>query len=191
MASQRQAEANRRNAQASTGPRTREGKNIVSRNAVQHGLLCAKLFRTESEEEEFRSLAEQFHIHFAPVGPLEILLVDRIVSTIWRLRRLLETEGLIQEDQIGAFQRQRYSVFHELDVLESKQDVPYALEAILDQGVKLTRYETALERSLYRSLHELQRLQAARAGVQVPLPLVLDIDIQDSQPDPAKPESCD
>ena len=29
---------------------------------------------------------------------------------------------------------------------------------------KLARYETALERSLFKTLHELQRLQAARNG---------------------------
>ena len=34
---------------------------------------------------------------------------------------------------------------------------------------KLSRYEVSLERSLYRALHELQRLQAARAGEPAPL----------------------
>ena len=29
---------------------------------------------------------------------------------------------------------------------------------------KLSRYETSIERSLYRSLHELERIQAARTG---------------------------
>jgi hypothetical protein len=32
----------------------------------------------------------------------------------------------------------------------------------------LSRYEVTLERSLYRALHELQRLQAARDGQTVP-----------------------
>jgi len=39
------------------------------------------------------------------------------------------------------------------------------------------RYETALERSLYKALHELQRLQAARAGVPVPPPAAADVDV--------------
>jgi hypothetical protein len=42
---------------------------------------------------------------------------------------------------------------------------------------RLLRYETAIERSLYRSLHELHRLQAARAGVPVPPPAALDVDV--------------
>jgi hypothetical protein len=44
---------------------------------------------------------------------------------------------------------------------------------------KLSRYEAALERSLMRTLHELQRLQAARMGGAV-APLALDVDFATS-----------
>jgi hypothetical protein len=46
-----------------------------------------------------------------------------------------------------------------------------------DSLTKLSRYETALDRSLYRALHELQRLQAARAGQLVPVPTVADVNV--------------
>jgi acetyl-CoA carboxylase alpha subunit len=40
---------------------------------------------------------------------------------------------------------------------------------------KLSRYETAIRQSLYKALHELQRLQAARHTERhVPPPIVLD-----------------
>ena len=43
---------------------------------------------------------------------------------------------------------------------------------------KLSRYETAMERSLYKALHELQRLQAARhASDNVQLPVAVDVDV--------------
>jgi len=43
---------------------------------------------------------------------------------------------------------------------------------------KLSRYETAIERSLYKALHELQRLQAARrADGDAPPPLAIDVDV--------------
>ncbi len=43
---------------------------------------------------------------------------------------------------------------------------------------KLSRYETAIWRSLYKALHELQRLQAARRteGDVLP-PIALDVDV--------------
>ena len=43
---------------------------------------------------------------------------------------------------------------------------------------KLSRYETTIERGLYKALHELQRLQAARgAGGGVPPPVAVDVDV--------------
>jgi hypothetical protein len=46
--------------------------------------------------------------------------------------------------------------------------------------VNLTRYEAALERSMYRALHELERAQAARQGERVALPTMLDVTVSAS-----------
>ena len=40
---------------------------------------------------------------------------------------------------------------------------------------KVARYESALERGLYRALHELERLQARRAGEAVPPPAAVEV----------------
>jgi hypothetical protein len=42
---------------------------------------------------------------------------------------------------------------------------------------KLSRYETSLERQIYRALHELERRQAARGGAVVTPPQVVDVDV--------------
>src|SRR5262249_38087282 len=41
----------------------------------------------------------------------------------------------------------------------------------------LSRYEASFERSYYRALHELQRLQHARLGGHVPPPLAVDVTV--------------
>jgi len=41
----------------------------------------------------------------------------------------------------------------------------------------VTRYESNLERSFFKTLHEIQRLQAARSGAVVPPPAALDVDL--------------
>jgi hypothetical protein len=46
-----------------------------------------------------------------------------------------------------------------------------------DALAKLLRYETTIEKSLFRTLHELQRLQAARAGQAFPAPMVVDVNV--------------
>ena len=40
---------------------------------------------------------------------------------------------------------------------------------------KLSRYEAGIERSLYRAIHELQRLHAKRKGDEVSAPVVVDV----------------
>jgi hypothetical protein len=54
---------------------------------------------------------------------------------------------------------------------------------------KVARYETHLERSLYKALHELQRLQATRTGTGG-APLALDVDVSVG-PRRTKPEALD
>ncbi len=46
-----------------------------------------------------------------------------------------------------------------------------------DAFSKLSRYETSIERSFYRALHELQRVQQARLGGTVPAPVAIDVDV--------------
>ena len=46
-----------------------------------------------------------------------------------------------------------------------------------DSFTRLARYETALERSLYKALHELERRQATRAGQAVPVPAVVEVEV--------------
>jgi hypothetical protein len=48
---------------------------------------------------------------------------------------------------------------------------------------KMSRYETSLERSLFKTLHELERRQAARQGKEVPVPLAVDIDVSGAEPE--------
>src|ERR1700733_10477336 len=54
-----------------------------------------------------------------------------------------------------------------------------------DVLAKVTRYESNLERSFFRTLHELQRLQASRSGAVVPPPVAIIMDVDLS----TKPES--
>ncbi len=47
-----------------------------------------------------------------------------------------------------------------------------------DAFSKLSQYETVIERGLYKALHELQRLQAARTPVgSIPPPVAVDVDV--------------
>src|SRR5829696_2675075 len=93
MTSERKVEANRKNALKSTGPKTPEGKDVVSSNAMKHGLLSKEVLLPGEDEEALRELDERLRDELQPAGALEDLLVDRITSALWRLRRLGRVEA--------------------------------------------------------------------------------------------------
>ncbi len=175
MTSARKAEANRRNALKSTGPKTPEGKTAVRHNARKHGLLSTDIRLPGEDEAALMELGERLRDELQPVGELENLLVDRIISSTWRLQRLGRVEA-----GIFAFE------LSEVRAIRSDSDIDTAmlgLSFIRDGNSanafsKLSRYETTLERSPCKALHELQRLQATRgAGGNVSPPVAVDVNV--------------
>jgi hypothetical protein len=79
--------ANRNNSQKSTGPRTTEGKAVVSQNAVKHGLFAAEAVISGENPADYEAYHDQFLAELAPVGMTESVLAERVVSLSWRLRR--------------------------------------------------------------------------------------------------------
>src|SRR5437879_3821530 len=92
MTSPKQLAANRRNAQKSTGPKTPDGKAVAKMNALKHGLLSADAvvrgLKLHESPRQFNALREQLWQDLSPVGPLEKWLVERILTTCWRLHRV-------------------------------------------------------------------------------------------------------
>ncbi|OPZ83993.1 MAG: hypothetical protein BWY76_02037 [bacterium ADurb.Bin429] len=90
--SQRQDDANRRNAKKSSGPRTAAGKARVAQNALRHGLQAQRILLAWESEDEFTALRAALMEELVPVGALEELYVDGIVAALWRLARLTQIE---------------------------------------------------------------------------------------------------
>lgn len=95
--SEKQLEANRQNAQKSTGPKTPEGRAVSKMNATKHGILSKEVLVqgmvVKESRREFAALHQRFWDDLIPVGPMEEMLVDQIVTIQWRLRRVLKAEA--------------------------------------------------------------------------------------------------
>ena len=103
MVSEKQLAANRSNALKSTGPRTEAGKVRSARNSLKHGLLAKEVVITAGEGAEdqqvFDALLSDFIEQYAPDGPLEEMLVEKIAVCYWRLRRANRHEvGLLRRE---------------------------------------------------------------------------------------------
>ncbi len=145
--------ANQSNSLKSTGPRTPEGKAVASRNALRHGLLSRETVLPCEKREDLESFRSRLWETVQPAGELEELLFDRLVSAAWRLRRAVVVESGLLDGVSDGFpdKSQAWKVARE-----------WIGSAHYVQTVN--RYEAALERSFYRALRELQRLQSLRAG---------------------------
>lgn len=86
-------EANRRNAEQSTGPRTAEGKVIVSRNATTHGIYSNIPVVPGECPEEWEAHRAGVVASLTPVGWLEVNLAERAALLLWRLQRLARYEA--------------------------------------------------------------------------------------------------
>jgi hypothetical protein len=96
MSTEAQIAANRRNAEASTGPRTAEGKARVSRNSTTFGLYSAGDVVRPEEESLYQAFCEDFQQQLAPQGAMETSLAAEIVHAAWRLRRCAKAESALE-----------------------------------------------------------------------------------------------
>jgi hypothetical protein len=136
-ASPRKIEANRRNAQRSTGPKTPEGKAKSSQNSITHGIFAKQFLNGAPTETvaEMEALAAGIQEHYQPVGMVEEILVQKIVVETARYGRIL---GLEQQELA-----RRHAFFN----------------SAVD---RVGRYTTSTSRGLFRTIEELERIQAAR-----------------------------
>ena len=93
MATEKQFEANRQNAQKSTGPKTPEGRAAVRLNGLKHGLTAETLVLPGESEADFQSLFDTYEAEHEPSTPTEQALVVQLAMATWRLRRLYHQEG--------------------------------------------------------------------------------------------------
>jgi hypothetical protein len=165
--SQKQLDANRRNAQLSTGPKTPEGKRRVRWNALKHGLLARSVVVTSSDcfeyRSQFRTLLARLHRELRPVGILEEMLVEKIAVAYWRLRRAIRAEaGEIIERRNNVKHTNRFLA--RLRSYSPDDDLDENTAALPSKNVtgNIVRYETAIERRLQKAVEQLQQLQRQR-----------------------------
>lgn len=163
------------------GVKTPEGKSVSKFNAITHGVLRQSL--TDYEEGIYQDLLRDLLAEINPVGILETILVERVALSYVRLFRVAKVEKeyvlsqltpRIESSPLDSFLNEGKTVAQE----EYKPKIFIGSIAQIDNTV--LHYETTIERSLYKALHEIQRIQSARRGEKPPLPLAVDVVIDKS-----------
>jgi hypothetical protein len=178
MATETQINANRQNAQKSTGPRTAEGKAAVSQNAVKHGLFGSEAVIKSENQAEFDLYRDEMLAELAPAGAVESMLAERFVSLSWRLKHLERMQNqaidvMMERDGPSPLTLQLRSQLPkflqdvQVDMRGSAPELILGRAAIKDCANyrvldRLLMYERRIENSMFKTMGELERLQMLR-----------------------------
>ncbi len=139
------------------GPKTAAGKAKVALNALRHGISSTRPVVPGESSPKWETHRRTIVAAFAPVGPVEAALAERVASALWRLRR------------VNAYEEASIAERQDLETASARW-LPHPLD--ID---KIIRFEAHLTRQLYQALHELESMRAERHGQSAPL---LRVDVQ-------------
>ena len=159
MSNRAQVIANRANAAQSTGPKTKEGKQVSSHNALKTGLTGRTVLLPSDDDAVYKSHLEDLNKRYEPKTGEERLHVQTIAHIEWRLLRIptLET-GLL------AIGRKRFADCHAEEPAEIRA-VMIEAEILLEyqkQLANLAIQESRLNRQHDRETAALQALLTTR-----------------------------
>ena len=153
MATIQQIEANRLNAQKSTGPRSVEGKAVSCFNAIKTGIDAKSQIVRGEDPAELQTLTAEYQERWQPATPEQRLLVDTLIDCEWLLRRFRKSEA-----QLWQCKMQKAEIW--------KPDPGCLLGLAFDHGCeefsRLQRRIDSTSRNYHRALKELQRLESER-----------------------------
>jgi hypothetical protein len=167
--SPRRIQAARANGAKSHGPKTAEGKQIASLNAVKHGLTADVVVLQNESQDQYQADLHDYLDHFRPQSKPETDLVHQLAAAHWRLTRYAGVESGILErkmDDQAAWVESKY------DEIPENYRLAIAFEALSGRNGSLgllNRYQARLHREYQRLLKTLIELQAARQARDVKL----------------------
>lgn len=170
--------ANRRNAKKSTGPNNTTSTRF---NATKHGLLSAVITELDNAEGYCDALRDLIN-EKDPYGIVETFLVECAALDMIRLRRArrLEAEFITEALNPPIYEPNPLENFGQFEVSPLVDPglpatMPYASVQRLVSTFQ--RYEASIALKLFRSLHELERVQRMRKGEHVPAPAAVDVTV--------------
>src|SRR5262252_4504142 len=152
MTTDKQIEANRRNALKSTGPKTDEGKARSSMNALRHGLTAGQAVLPYENPDDYEKLREGMLESYAPENPAEQAVVEELANAYWRLMRLHRVENCYWDKLGGSYNR-------------GDDGISDALIQTPDRQMRnFFRYYAQVERSYYKALAAADQIKRQRIG---------------------------
>jgi hypothetical protein len=133
--SKKKIEANRRNAQKSTGPRTVEGKSKSAMNSIKYGIYSEKYLIKDESYEEFDNYRKKILKCLNPTNAVLFDMATHVVSNGWEYQRCTLLESKILNSK---------SLKHEAERKENNEETKKIVVSWLDSPDLEAKY-SALE----------------------------------------------
>ncbi len=161
MATQKQIDANRRNAQKSTGPKTEQGKSITRLNARREGFTGQIIILDSEDRPHFEKFQASLIADLQPKTTLELSLAHGIAWDTWRLNHLRAVESNLYA--LGAENPAPTGRYQSEDP-RLQPAISAAATFLHESGHfnRLSLYEQRLTRNLHKNLATLRDLQTER-----------------------------
>ena len=148
MATRAQKNANKANAQYSTGPKTEAGKQASKYNRTRHGLAGKQVVIHCEDADAYEALRTDLIDSYQPANVAETALVDEIAQNYWRLQRA------------RAIEAETFNVHcHGADPIIGYESAEPNFETI-------RRYMASIERAYHRAMTQLDAAQATRRKLE-------------------------
>jgi len=185
MPTQKQIEANRLNAQKSTGPRTDEGKSKSRLNAFKHGLTGQLDIMTDEQREAHDAFTARIVQSLNPADALESQLAHSIAESYWRMNRVAIIENTLFADadftlHTGVENPRFTDLARALGAAKAFIEHPERFNL-------LTVYEMRLHRKAQSELKQLREIQTERRKQDAERRKELEKQQEQPAPKPAAP----
>jgi hypothetical protein len=169
MATEKQIAANRLNC-LKGGVKTDEGKEQSKNNAASHGIFSKDNFLPGEDIAVLKKLRKRCMTELKPVGELETILVERIISSTWRLKRALNSEKKYTRPPAQN--------------INGITDYLRGIDYRYDGWQNYLKYENALDAQIHKALKELKTLQKARLDQKNLPACIADVSATDDTKEP-------
>lgn len=147
----------------STGPRTAEGKERASRNALRHGLTSDKVVLPGESLAAYEEFRDSFFEQYQPANPGEIRALNRMIDSEWRLTRARRVHTAFFAQRIAEIQRENPGVDY-----DTASAMLFSLKDEMKRMQLMLRYVTAEERAFCKAQKDFETAVKQRSMAENP-----------------------
>lgn len=134
-------------------------KSTETESILKQQIFSSEIVLEGENKSDLSEMKNKLIKELKPLNEIESILVDRVVSSIWRLKRCLRIERHLMEYETSCIQEYEQGFFRTRKRTDKEREQLKALKILENKNriAELTKYETMLEMQLYKALRALDQ----------------------------------